>query len=697
MKSAKTAKGCRCGSNGGREHPDCPIPRHAEAAHRQRGLFADGPVTGATAGLAIVPTETHAAALDYAAQGWPVFPCDERKRPVVKQGFKAATTDREQVNEWWYSKPWANVATPTGSSGCGCNVVDVDAGDALGPTSERYGSEDGPQVHTPRGGIHRYMKSNGERFKSGQNDLAQGVDTRGTGGYVLLPPSRTEAGVYKWVGRDLPLPPTPAAMFAALERKSKPAPPAQVLQHSSALNVDRFVSDYLSGYDLDGPEAWQGGRRWRLGVCPWAGNHTDQADTRGAFVVELPSGALSAGCHHASCSWEWSDLRERFEGPRLNRSTTTATTAPVVEATSSTEDPPRILAWERLSFAECATGEIVEPPHLIRGLVYEDEAAVLNAPPKSLKTATMMQTTIDGCLGRPVLGLLDVARPLRILWVDEEMGRGSLHRIFNRLAKGSGLTEDEIRQVDENLDIRPQQGLDLSDPAHSRALMLAAEQHRADLIVLDSLIALQTGSENTAEDRRRFYREHLIPLKRSLGCSILMSTHPPLASKEAHGDAHKRARGSGDITAQVDRSFYMADKTEEHDPDGILTRSTATLSTYVAREGTPLRPMFVTLEGRQDEPWAVSGAWADSPEAKAIYGRGVTCQIDLLDYLRQNDGEAYQPELKRHLEQKGHSGNAYKEALAFRSHDWTIRDEGPRKGSGLTGNWLRLIEREGGD
>ena len=56
---------------------------------------------------------------------------------------------------------------------------------------------------------------------------------------------------------------------------------------------------------------YQGGTLFILDGCPFSGAHRD-----GAFAIQFPSGAIYAGCHHASCgggSQRWQELRERFE------------------------------------------------------------------------------------------------------------------------------------------------------------------------------------------------------------------------------------------------------------------------------------------------------------------------------------------------------------------------------------------------
>ena len=55
---------------------------------------------------------------------------------------------------------------------------------------------------------------------------------------------------------------------------------------------------------------WQGGRKWVLPVCPWNPEHRN----RSAYVVQFPSGAIAAGCHHNSCQGKgWPELRDVVE------------------------------------------------------------------------------------------------------------------------------------------------------------------------------------------------------------------------------------------------------------------------------------------------------------------------------------------------------------------------------------------------
>jgi len=56
---------------------------------------------------------------------------------------------------------------------------------------------------------------------------------------------------------------------------------------------------------------WQGGTLFVLEECPFSSAHRD-----GAFAIQFPSGAIHAGCQHASCgggTQKWPELRERYE------------------------------------------------------------------------------------------------------------------------------------------------------------------------------------------------------------------------------------------------------------------------------------------------------------------------------------------------------------------------------------------------
>ena len=148
--------------------------------------------------------ESLAAALAYAARGWRVFPVKADKAPLTHHGLKDATTDSEQVREWWRRWPNAGVAIATGRKS-GLFVLDVDpehGGDETLHELERRHGELPETVccETGGGGEHYcFTHPSGIEIRNSAGRLGPGLDVRGTGGYTVAPPSPHPSGRgYAW-------------------------------------------------------------------------------------------------------------------------------------------------------------------------------------------------------------------------------------------------------------------------------------------------------------------------------------------------------------------------------------------------------------------------------------------------------------------------------------------------------------------
>ncbi|SNS03190.1 Protein of unknown function [Humidesulfovibrio mexicanus] len=155
------------------------------------------------------------AALNYTSKGWRVFPCRANKKPLIQNGFKAASTDPEQVRKWWMQWPTASVGCPMGAEH-GAWVLDVDL--PKGPESlAALEAEHGPlpatvEQHTGGSGRQLFFKwIKGREVRNSANKLAPSLDVRGEGGYVILPPSgHLSGGTYSWVSSGAALAEAPA-------------------------------------------------------------------------------------------------------------------------------------------------------------------------------------------------------------------------------------------------------------------------------------------------------------------------------------------------------------------------------------------------------------------------------------------------------------------------------------------------------
>jgi hypothetical protein len=152
-----------------------------------------------------VANDNLTAALRLATAGVRVFPVTPGgKTPIgrlVPNGFKDATTDEAKIRDWWRVVPIANIGVPTGAT----TVVDLDVkneADGIAEWETLTGSCHVPEtrsVRTPSGGRHLYFSvPDGVTVRNSTSKLAGGIDIRGEGGYVLVPPSSTRVGRYTY-------------------------------------------------------------------------------------------------------------------------------------------------------------------------------------------------------------------------------------------------------------------------------------------------------------------------------------------------------------------------------------------------------------------------------------------------------------------------------------------------------------------
>ncbi|MEO0328533.1 MAG: AAA family ATPase [Pseudomonadota bacterium] len=146
------------------------------------------------------------AALEYAKQGWHVFPvANGTKDKFLAGGWKdVATNDPAQVSEWWTKWPDANIGGNLVKSSC----VAVDA-DTYKPDCEFNAHIAGlPEPNTftqrsARGGSHYVFTAKpNEEFPA---HLCKGVEIKHKG-YIMLAPSTFDGGTYEVTNASPPAP-----------------------------------------------------------------------------------------------------------------------------------------------------------------------------------------------------------------------------------------------------------------------------------------------------------------------------------------------------------------------------------------------------------------------------------------------------------------------------------------------------------
>jgi Bifunctional DNA primase/polymerase, N-terminal/AAA domain/Primase C terminal 1 (PriCT-1) len=127
------------------------------------------------------------------------------KHPLTPNGVKDATRSPERIREWWRRYPFANVGIATGR---GLLVIDIDPrhGGSLEAFKASIALPKTATVQTGGGGWHLYFAYTRSQYevRNSVGKLADGIDIRGEGGYVVAPPSNHLEGTYHWTERCLP-------------------------------------------------------------------------------------------------------------------------------------------------------------------------------------------------------------------------------------------------------------------------------------------------------------------------------------------------------------------------------------------------------------------------------------------------------------------------------------------------------------
>ena len=150
-----------------------------------------------------------AHALRYASKGKPVFPCHIKKTPLTENGFKDATTETNQIKNWWLEHPEASIGMPTGKKS-GVWVLDVDLPDGVSSLAQlEQDNEKLPETlaqKTGSGGFQYFFSYPGTKIKNSAGKIGKDIDVRGDGGYVILPPSHHPSGNdYEWLSSLQPV------------------------------------------------------------------------------------------------------------------------------------------------------------------------------------------------------------------------------------------------------------------------------------------------------------------------------------------------------------------------------------------------------------------------------------------------------------------------------------------------------------
>ena len=410
------------------------------------------------------------AALDYASTGIPVFPC-KGKQPLIKGGFKGATTEEKQIREWWERWPDASIGLPTGETS-GLWVVDVDCyKEGVQDLPELFAEHELPEtqmVRTGNGGRHYYFKYNGKDIGCSIGTIAKGVDVKANGGYVIAPPSPG----YEWEN-DFPAVPAPSWLEDKALEERKPAKQANETPIVTAVQDDleveiqrvRLAEDgvrngtlNLSAYILGQKIAWgkvdEESARLQLNMV---------AKEVGLDDTEIPK-TIDSGIQAGKLSI------------------------------------PGLIPIEPLGLEKFISLDLPERGMILKPIIPEQGIVEVYGPRGILKTWFVLGLGLAIASGEKVFWTWEAPEPRKVLFIDGEMSIFDLQTRINQLIRGYGYKPD-----DEHFQIINPDKIPLNQPVPNiassqgqRALSMAVA--KAEVVILDNLSCLAShGKENEAE------------------------------------------------------------------------------------------------------------------------------------------------------------------------------------------------------
>lgn len=444
------------------------------------------------------------SALAYAQEdGFHVFPLQPKgKVPLTSNGFEDATTDAMTIETWWARWPDANVGIRTGA----VIVIDEDRDNALRELAEILGEELPPtRVATTGKGRHYYFtQPDSFRVRNTASKIAQGIDTRGDGGYVVAPPSIHPSGAaYAWESEaDIaPLPSWLAELLRPVEAERRQLAPAPMVGDTTAYG-QRALEEETRAVAT----APEGTRNDRLNTAAFAlgqlvaGGELDERDAQHA--LQDAASACGLGDREAAATIR-SGFTSGLNDPRQAPERPLALVPPLPAQTPlDVVVAPALIRVVNLAEFVAVTEDSADP---ILGtkddsLLPADGFLLMYGDGGAGKTTLSIDALAHLASGTPWLDT-PIPNPSRVLLIENEGPRGPFRgTLEKKIAKWTGDPFHELVRVLEE----PWTQFTLDDAAYREAIAQEINASLIDIVIVGPLASLGAKGTGTPDDVNDF-------------------------------------------------------------------------------------------------------------------------------------------------------------------------------------------------
>lgn len=484
-------------------------------------------------------------ALQYAAAGLPVFPLWEPtavnvcscshgasdvlpsgdkhskgKHPRTAHGLADATTNLDQIRRWWTQWPNANIGVRTGD---GIGVVDLDGPEGLA-SGRSMGLMSPVRTITGRGEQLWYLIQEGQKLVTRQaKKLAPGVDTRGTGGFVVVPPSLHPNGKrYCWAGspicRDL-LPPLPTIF---IEQKKLPG----------------LVKRNEQGWIAEAIKEMQNGHIHNTLVRVLGKFRHHNFSEEDTYALLQPH-ALENGKPYEGLRGKITEIWSRYEAPIP------------VGGPSKSESIEDFLK------------DIQKPEWICEPYVAKKSIGFVAGLPETLKTWLCVDLAVEATRDTGTWCGLFPIKQTKVLFIDQERFKGETQRRFNALLAAKGLQKNDLGN---RLFVKSGTTIRLNIDSSYQAFRTELLEMMPGIVIVDSFATFHTVPENDKAEIQKVL-ERVKTLRNEIGCTFLFIHHE---NKNAYPNGEPQGEpnmstlsGSTGIPAAAEMCMIVR-KVEEH-------------------------------------------------------------------------------------------------------------------------------------
>jgi hypothetical protein len=506
-------------------------------------------------------------ALDYLADGYPVFPVcsplmgkhyhghtlctNPGKVPLVPWApYQERLPTDPEVRVWWIRWPNANIGMATGLLS-NVLVLDADGTEARKECLKRGGIEHTPTVWTGKiGGAHYHLAYPGGDVRNFARRMP-GTDMRAQGGYVLLPPSVHASGnLYRWAEhtRTLPHAPVPDWLTELIHERGSDFGSSSEGEYREPMDAEAALGGFDQGERDDG--------LFRF-ACRMRHDDTPQAMAEALIVVAaracrppFPDADAIAKVRYVYQKYEPGGV-----GPEVDAD---GWFAPEGVTAQPAADPPPAVFSRPIS--ELLAQPDVEPDWMVDQLFTVGSNGWVAAEPKVGKSWVVLELAYALSTGSPFLGRFAIKQPRRVLYIQEEDTETRVKRRLVRLIAG-----DATRSApsDEYFRYVIRLGFKLDSLPWLEALRQDIMAHKPEVVIMDVFNRLHGADENNQKEMTELLNR-LIRLNTDYGCSFLLVHHNKKAQAGLDVRANQMIRGSGVLAGWAECSLYLRRAKEQH-------------------------------------------------------------------------------------------------------------------------------------